>query len=288
MTFNPLAGFSNPWAAGGEIVRQNGLLSNDVLKSDALKKADDDGENQYSLLECTNGEGGVYMYISSVEKFIKILPLNTKLLLYLNNNESIEGVLKLIKENFKKSNLIDLLLSIFNLERLSLPKTFKGFESSQCQYFDIEFAAFAKKEGLHPDFVKSIMIQENGDDAKEIKIDPMEMFNTGDEAGKGKYLEISKLGNNGFYRKQGTFGYLSIQAFLKFLKNEKGNFASNEKIIMKDGVANKPFLWRLLYYYNGNKAKLTSVQGNEFLRQYIYLLKEFMQDINSVKKNIFL
>jgi len=247
------------------------ILSDKVLNTKVLDDIGNNNKDENVFVDSTNGENGVFLYSPSIQKFYKVIVWKSPIVLYLNESEKVSDVLGFIKKSLSKPNFIDTLLSLFNIERLNLPKVFIDFENEKFQYFDVEFAAYAKQFGFSSDLIKSIMIQENGgDSAKEIKADPMEMFNTGDEAGKGRYLEISKLGNKGFYKTKGVYGYLSIKSFMQFFKNEKGAFASNDKLIKKDGIEDKPYVWRLCYYYNGNKDELLSEQGNPFLRQYIY------------------
>jgi len=164
--------------------------------------------------------------------------------------------------------------------------TFAGFESMKYQEWDGYILGFSKMYGADPNFVKSILLQENGGVPSAINNDPMTMFNPGDWSST-KDIGTQAETRDRFYEKnpvkQYANGILSIKSGIKWLygpkkdaANDFSKFPSQSSTFPID-ISKMPLIWRMANRYNGNSNTTTDMNGNILKQHYIYAQRAYMR-----------
>jgi hypothetical protein len=167
----------------------------------------------------------------------------------------------------EKTGLADLYQQDKVIASGKMPSTFKGFENQKFQSLDAFIGGFSALHNANPDFIKSLIIQEVGDQAgkKQWINDPLQMFNPGDYDSK-KGIGSKQDARNMHSEKDASLmyanGILSINKGILWLYKTKGTLANKDINIpswLKDVFLQYPETFRMAFRYN---ASYTQIPAN--------------------------
>jgi hypothetical protein len=148
-----------------------------------------------------------------------------------------------------------------------MPSTFKGFENSKYQSLDAFIGGFSALHNANPDFIKSLIIQEVGDQAgkKQWINDPLQMFHPGDydsKKGIGSKDDARAMHKEKDASLMFANGILSVNKGILWLYKNKGALANKNTNVpswIQDVFLQYPETFRMAFRYN---ASYTQIPAN--------------------------